>query len=361
MDLNAIHQQFMQQALHLASKGLGSVAPNPMVGSVIVKDNIVIGEGYTQPYGGAHAEVMAINSVADKSLLKNSTLYVSLEPCAHYGKTPPCADLIIEYKIPRVVIACLDTFKKVNGKGIEKLIKAGIDVTIGVLEKEARWSNRRFFIFNEQKRPYIILKWAQTADGFMSKLPVPKNRNENAISNHGVNKRVHQWRSEEQAILVGSGTIIADDPSLNVRLVNGKNPIRMIIDGKGILNKKYKVFNDNISRTVVFTNSQNIALEGIEQVIFEPNNFIKSLHTFCFDNNILSVFVEGGLQTHQYFIDNHLWDEIRLIKAPKTFLSGIEAPQFPMQKANESYELEKDEIEIYYNVKMQFRLNSSTD
>jgi diaminohydroxyphosphoribosylaminopyrimidine deaminase / 5-amino-6-(5-phosphoribosylamino)uracil reductase len=361
MDLSTIHQQFMQQALNLASKGLGSVAPNPMVGCIIVKDNILIGSGHTQPYGESHAEVMAIHSVADKSLLKDCTLYVTLEPCAHFGKTPPCADLIIEYKIPRVVIACLDTFKKVNGKGIEKLIRAGIDVTIGVLEKEARWMNRRFFVFNEQKRPYIILKWAQTADGFISKLPIPKNRSENAISHANTNAMVHVWRSQEQAILVGSGTIIADNPLLNVRLVEGKNPIRLIIDGKGILNKTYKVFNDNISRTVVFTRSFNKALEEIEQIIFEPNNFIKSLNAFCFENNILSVFIEGGLQTHQYFIDHQLWDEIRLIKAPKTFLSGIEAPNFPMQKANESYELDNDEIEIYYNVKAEFGLNSSTE
>jgi diaminohydroxyphosphoribosylaminopyrimidine deaminase / 5-amino-6-(5-phosphoribosylamino)uracil reductase len=253
MALSTLHLQFMQLALDISINGLGNVAPNPMVGCVIVKDNLVIGKGFTQPYGGAHAEVMAIHSVTDKLLLKNSTLYVTLEPCAHYGKTPPCADLIIEHKIPSVVIACLDTFKKVNGKGIEKLIKAGIDVTIGVLEKEAKWVNRRFFIFHEQKRPYIILKWAQTADGFISKLPVPKNRNENVISHPAVNQLVHQWRSQEQAILVGSGTIIADDPSLNVRLVEGKQPIRFIIDGKGILNKTYKVFNDNSSRTVVFT------------------------------------------------------------------------------------------------------------
>jgi diaminohydroxyphosphoribosylaminopyrimidine deaminase / 5-amino-6-(5-phosphoribosylamino)uracil reductase len=351
MDLSTKHQQFMQQALNLAANGLGSVAPNPMVGCVIVKDDMVIGEGYTQPYGGAHAEVMAIYSVIDKPILKSCTLYVTLEPCAHYGKTPPCADLIIEHQIPRVVIACLDTFKKVNGKGIEKLIKAGIDVTIGILENEARWLNRRFFIFHEQKRPYIILKWAQTADGFISRLPIPENKSENAISNSEVNKLVHQWRSEEQAILVGSGTIMADDPTLNVRLVEGKNPIRLIIDGKGNLNTTYKVFNDAASRTVVFTHVLNKSLEGVEQVIFSPNNLIKSLNAFCFENNILSVFIEGGLQTHQYFIDNNLWDEMRIIKSPTTFNSGIKAPKLIDLPYIERYAIKNDTIEIYNLVK----------
>jgi diaminohydroxyphosphoribosylaminopyrimidine deaminase / 5-amino-6-(5-phosphoribosylamino)uracil reductase len=360
MDLSLLHQQYMQQALNLASKGLGSVAPNPMVGSVIVKDNAIIGSGHTQPYGEAHAEVMAIHSVADKSLLKNSTLYVTLEPCAHYGKTPPCADLIIEHKIPSVVIACLDTFKQVNGKGIEKLIKAGIDVTIGVLEKEARWLNRRFFIFNEQKRPYIILKWAQTADGFISKLPVPKDRKDNTISHANTSAMVHVWRSQEQAILVGSGTVIADNPLLNVRLVKGKHPIRFIIDSNNELNKTYGIFNDTSAKTIVFNHQLNLALEGVEQIQFKENQLIKIINQYCFENGIQSILVEGGLSTHNYFIENNLYDEVRIIKAPKTFLSGVEAPNFPVQKANESYEIGNDEIEIYYNAKTEFNINNYT-
>ncbi len=361
MDIQKLHQGFMQQALNLASKGLGNVAPNPMVGCIIIKDNAIIGSGYTQPYGEAHAEVMAIHSVADKTILKDCTLYVTLEPCAHYGKTPPCVDLIIEHKIPRVVIACLDTFKKVNGKGIEKLIKAGIDVTFGILENEAKWLNRRFFTFHEQKRPYIVLKWAQTADGFISKLPVPKERSENAISNSNTNAMVHVWRSQEQAILVGSGTIMADNPLLNVRLVKGKQPIRFVIDTSGKLNKSYAILNDDSAKTLVFTYAHNSQLEGIEQIIFKPNQLMKSLNDYCYENGILSILVEGGLKTHQYFIDNDLYDEVRLIKAKKTFLVGVEAPDFPIQQANESYEIGKDEIEIYYNAKTEFGLSYSKE
>ncbi len=346
----------MQQALKLAENGLGSVAPNPMVGCVIVKDNNIIGSGYTQPYGGAHAEVMAIHSVAAKTILKDCTLYVTLEPCAHYGKTPPCADLIIEHKIPSVVIACLDTFKKVNGKGIEKLIKAGIDVTIGIMENEAKWLNRRFFTFHEQKRPYIILKWAQTADGFISKLPVPKNRNDNQISSAATNRRVHQWRSEEQAILVGSGTVIADNPLLNVRLIEGKNPIRFIVDSKNELSKTFAILSDTSAKTIIFNHYANPLLEGIEQIQFNEGYLIKTLNQYCYENNIQSVLVEGGLSIHTYFLENNLYDEVRLIKAQKKFLSGIEAPNFPIQKVNEKYEIEKDEIEIYYNSKMEFTL-----
>ncbi len=348
------NQHFMQQALNLASKGLGNVAPNPIVGCIIVKDNLLIGSGYTQPYGGNHAEVMAIESVTDKSLLKDAKLYVTLEPCAHYGKTPPCADLIIANKIPHVVIACLDTFKKVNGKGIEKLIKAGIDVTIGILENEAKWLNRRFFTFHEQKRPYIILKWAQTADGFISKLPVPEDRNDNQISNPETNKLVHQWRSEEQAILVGSGTVIVDNPLLNVRLVEGKHPIRFIVDVKNELSKAFTIFSDTSAKTIVFNQQINSLLEGIEQIQFNEGNLIKTLNRYCYENNIQSVIVEGGLAIHTYFLENNLYDEVRLIKASKTFLSGVKAPHFPVQKANESYEIEKDEIEVYYNSKTEF-------
>jgi diaminohydroxyphosphoribosylaminopyrimidine deaminase / 5-amino-6-(5-phosphoribosylamino)uracil reductase len=348
MDLDSFHKQYIQEAITLANKGLGSTAPNPMVGCVLVKNNEIIGSGYTQPYGGSHAEVVAIESVKNPIDLKESTLYVTLEPCSHFGKTPPCADLIVASKIPRVVVSCIDPFSKVNGQGIQKLIKAGIDVTIGIMETEAKWQNRRFFTFHEQKRPYIILKWAQTMDGFISKFPVPKNRLENLISGPEVNTLVHQWRSEEQAILVGSGTMKADDPLLNVRLVEGKNPMRLIVDSRNELNLSFKIFNDHSAQTVVFNNRNNEALKDIVQIQFKDRDFVKSLNTYCYKNNIQSVLIEGGRSIHQYFIDNQLWDEIRLIKSPKHFHQGIKAPLFEYTKLKEQYAIGADEITIYF-------------
>lgn len=232
---------YMQRCLQLAQLAAGHTAPNPMVGAVLVHDGVIIGEGYHKQYGGPHAEVNCINSVAEehKHLIPSSFIYVSLEPCAHYGKTPPCADLIIRNKIPKVVVGCRDPFKQVDGKGIEKLVNAGIDVTVGVLEKECRQVNRRFFTFHTQHRPYVLLKWAQTGDGKIASYSEERL----LISNDISNKLVHKWRSEEAAILVGTNTALMDNPSLTNRLWSGKSPIRLVIDMDLRLPKHLQLFN----------------------------------------------------------------------------------------------------------------------
>ncbi|MFI5142155.1 MAG: bifunctional diaminohydroxyphosphoribosylaminopyrimidine deaminase/5-amino-6-(5-phosphoribosylamino)uracil reductase RibD, partial [Bacteroidia bacterium] len=253
--------QYMQRCLELAEKGLGNVASNPMVGCVIVHNNVIIGEGYHQKYGEAHAEVNAIASVVNKNLLAESTVFVSLEPCSHHGKTPPCSDLLIEHKVKRVVIACLDTNPLVAGKGIAKLRNAGIELFTGVLEKEARELNKRFFTYHEKKRPYIILKWAQTKDGFISKLP-PFIREENWITNNESKKLVHTWRAQEQAILVGTTTALLDNPALTVRLTEGKSPIRILIDKELKVPFINPIFS-NVTETIVFTEKKEVSANNI--------------------------------------------------------------------------------------------------
>src|ERR1700712_465065 len=237
------HEKYMQRCLELATLGLGAVSPNPMVGAVVVLDDKIIGEGYHQKYGEAHAEVNAINQVISRfpnsaDLLKQATIYVSLEPCAHYGKTPPCADLIIKHQIPKVVVGCRDPFEQVNGKGIEKLQAAGVEVVLGILEAECKWLNRRFFTRIQKHRPYIILKWAQTADGFFA----PADGTQLWITGQESRKLVHQWRGEEDAILVGTNTVAIDNPQLNVRYGSGKLPKRIVIDRELKLNKSLNIF-----------------------------------------------------------------------------------------------------------------------
>ncbi len=314
----------------MAKNGLGNVAPNPMVGCVIVSKGKIIGEGYHQEYGKAHAEVNAINSVKDKSLLKNSTLYVSLEPCAHFGKTPPCANLIVENNIPRVVIACVDTFSEVAGKGIEKLRQAGIDVKVGVLEKEALELNKRFFTFHNKKRPYIILKWAETIDGFIDvERPFDKLRvttTDNWITSPLSKKLVHKWRSEEAAIMVGTNTVLNDNPQLNVREWEGKNPTRIVIDLNDRLPQHLHVFDKTIP-TIVFSlckesEEQNLAFVKINDASQLVSEVLNELHR----RNIQSVIVEGGARLLQTFIDQNLWDEARVFVGKKEFNSGLKAP-----------------------------------
>jgi len=313
---------FMNRCLELASKGLENVSPNPMVGSVIVHENKIIGEGYHKEFGKEHAEVNAITSVKDKSLLPKSTLYVNLEPCAHFGKTPPCSNLIIEHKIPKVVIGCVDSFSEVSGKGIIKMEKAGTEVSIGVLEKESRELNKRFFTFHEKKRPYIILKWAKSKDGFIA----PKDQTAPFwMTSNDSKKLVHQWRSEEDAILVGRITAEKDNPSLTVREVTGKNPTRIVIDKDLKLSKKLNLFN-NDANTIIFNALKTKEINSNYYIKIDFNNLIKSILQESYKQKIQSIIIEGGAKTLQSFIDKKLWDEARIFTANKTLDEGVKSP-----------------------------------
>lgn len=328
------HEVYMQRCLELARKGAGYTAPNPMVGCVIVDEsNNIIGEGYHQAYGGPHAEVNAIASVKDKTQLKHSTLYVNLEPCAHYGKTPPCANLIVEMGIPRVVIGMKDPHEKVAGKGIEILLQSGIEVIVGVEENACRELNKRFITFHEKQRPYIVLKWAQTADGFIGK-PGEKIK----ISHPETDVLVHQWRSEEQAILIGSRTAINDNPELTVRQVKGRNPIRLILNNKSPLPPDLKIWN-NEAATYVIESS--------------PNDSLHPFLQFCRTNHIISVLVEGGAYTLQHFINAGLWDEARVITNPNlTLHTGIKAPALHPAKCVQTISMNQDIIKIFHPEKL---------
>lgn len=325
MNLNEI---YIKRCIEIAKKGIGNVAPNPLVGSVIVYDNKIIGEGYHRKYGGAHAEVNAINSVKDKELLKKSTLYVNLEPCSHYGKTPPCADLIIEKGIPNVVIGNVDSFHKVAGTGIEKLKNAGIEVIHGVLNEECLELNKRFFKFNDKKRPYIILKWAQTLDGFIDKTRDKLQHPQPTwISNENAKILVHKWRSEEQAILVGSTTVTNDNPKLTVREWNGKNPDRIVIDPDLILNLNLNIFDDS-AFTYVINKTKRNQYGNIEYICIDFNkNIASQICNFLYSINIQSVIIEGGKQTLETFIKENLWDESRIFYADKMFFEGVKCPE----------------------------------
>jgi len=318
---------YMHRCLELAKNGLGYVAPNPMVGSVIVCDDVIIGEGYHAKYGEAHAEVNAINSVKNKELLKQAKLYVNLEPCAHYGKTPPCADLIIEYKIPEVIIGCVDSFSEVSGKGINKLKNAGCNVGVGILEKESRELNKRFFTFQEKKRPYIILKWAQTLDGFIDiKREVNAAIKPNWITNENLKMLVHKWRTEEQAIMVGTNTALLDNPSLNAREWIGKSPLRIVIDRDLSIPLTYNLFNQQVA-TIVFTEKHIESKENITYIAINfAENVIEQILTHLFEIKIQSLIVEGGRFLLNSFIDKYLWDEARVFIGNKYFNNGIAAP-----------------------------------
>ena len=294
-----------------------------MVGCIIVVEDTIIAEGYTSPYGGAHAEVNAIQSVKDPQLLEKATLYVTLEPCAHFGKTPPCSDLIIAHKIPRVVIGCLDEHEKVCGKGISKLKSAGCEVILGVLESECKTHHKRFFTFHKKKRPYIILKWAESKDGFIA--PLKKLKNKPVwISNMYSRQLVHQWRSEEQAILVGANTVTQDNPSLTTRDIKGKNPIRIVIDIQNSLPKSSQVFNSE-AKTITLTNNE----------IDSSIPLAKQICTALYLNNISSVIVEGGKKTLQTFIDEQLWDEARIFSSNENLKTGVRKPQLKGKLVNE--------------------------
>lgn len=302
--------------------------PNPMVGSVIVREGKIIGEGFHLKAGGPHAEVNAINSVSDKSKLKDSTLYVNLEPCSHFGKTPPCADLIIANSVPRVVIGTLDSSEKVSGKGIAKLKNAGVEVLTGVLEKECRRLNRRFFTFHEKNRPYIILKWAQSADGFMDIVRSDDHETgPNWITGKPERVLVHKWRACEQAILVGAGTVRADNPKLNVREWKGNNPLRIILSSSGSLNPESFVHENSVS-DIVFTHNHDANFPGTKKVNLKkeaPSSV--QISDYLFNNGIQSLFVEGGASVLSHFISTGMWDEARIFTGEAFFNGGVKAPE----------------------------------
>lgn len=329
----------MRRCLELAKNGLPSAMPNPSVGAVIVCDDKIIGEGYTSPYGGAHAEVNAIASVKNTELLQRATIYVSLEPCSHFGKTPPCCDLIIRHRIPNIVVGTVDPNPQVAGTGISKIIAAGSSVMTGILEKECIEMNRRFFTFHNKKRPYIILKWAETQDGFIA--PETKSRDQKKqpfwISNRFSRQLVHKWRSEEQAILAGTQTVIDDNPRLDVRDWQGRNPIRIVLDQKNRIPKENYIF-DNTSKTFVLT---------ANEIDFDKK-VGKQIADYLYQNGIQSVIIEGGRQTIQTFIEENLWDEARVFKGTGFLKKGIKAPDLNEDWMSKSYVLE-DELLIFRN------------
>lgn len=321
------HIKFMQRCLDLASKAEGLTYPNPMVGSVIVHDNKIVGEGYHLKAGEAHAEVNAINSVADKAKLKYSTLYVNLEPCSHFGKTPPCADFIISMGIPRVVIGSTDTSDKVSGQGVSRLRNAGCEVIVGVAEEECRRLNRRFFTYNEKRRPYITLKWAQSADGYLDIIRSNEHKNGPTwITGKPERILVHKWRACEQAILVGAGTVKADNPKLNVREWKGHDPVKIILSSSGLISNESAVFKTN-GIVVVFTHNfdENIANEvkvKLDDTI-APSSQIAG---YLYNSGIQSLLIEGGAKVLNHFIETGLWDEARVFTGYQLFKKGIKAP-----------------------------------
>lgn len=322
------HQIYIQRCIELAQNGLGTTYPNPMVGSVIVHNGKIIGEGWHQKAGRAHAEVNAIQAVKDKALLKESTIYVSLEPCSHFGKTPPCADLIIEHKIPRVVIGTLDPFAKVCGNGVTKLKNAGIEVKVGFLEKECEELNKRFFTFHQKKRPYIILKWAQTHNGYIAPLHKESLRPV-WISNEFSRQLVHKFRSEEQAILVGTNTVLQDNPKLNVRDFSGQSPVRVVLDKKLIISKDFSVYDKSVK--TIFITEKEVDSDD-ENLIFEQINFHESVNQqileVLYKHQIQSVIIEGGKAVLDSFIKDNLWDEARVFTSDVYFENGTKAPEF---------------------------------
>lgn len=342
-----IKEIYINRCIELAKNGLGTTYPNPMVGSVIVYDGKIIGEGWHRKAGEPHAEVNAINSVKDQSLLAKATIYVSLEPCSHFGKTPPCCDLIIQHKIPNVVIGTVDPNSKVAGTGIKRLIENGCRVTVGILEKECTELNKRFFTFHNKKRPYIILKWAESKDGFIA--PLTKEKQEPVwISNTFSRQLTHKWRSEEQAILVGTQTVLDDNPKLDARDWTGNNPIRIVLDRTGKITTDYFVKDKKI-KTIVITAQEN--LTSSENLIYESIIFDKQLTRKIIDilyrYGIQSVIVEGGKQTLETFIADNLWDEARVFIGNIFLKEGVKAPL--LNGISKVTDIKGDELKLFLN------------
>ena len=330
------HDTYIKRCIELAKNGLGTTYPNPLVGSLIVYNDEIIGEGWHRKSGEPHAEVNAINSVKDKSLLSKSTIYVSLEPCSHFGKTPPCCDLIIANKIPNVVIGTIDPFAKVAGTGIKKLIEAGKNVTVGILEDECNELNKRFFTFHNKKRPYIILKWAESQDGFIA--PLTKEIKEPVwITNEFSRQLVHKWRSKEQAILVGTNTVIEDNPSLTTRDWFGNHPIRIVLDQNNRISKESYIFDNQVKSITI--SKENINFN---------NNIALEITDFLFNKGIQSVIIEGGRQTLQTFIDANIWDEAQVFRGEIYFKSGTKAPTISVENSTKEKIL-NDELLTFFN------------
>ena len=375
----------MHRCLELAKLGAGYVAPNPMVGAVLVHEEKIIGEGHHQNYGGPHAEVNCINSVKkeDENKISSSVLFVSLEPCSHFGKTPPCSDLIIANKIPEVVIGCRDPFKEVDGKGIEKLKTAGIKVTYGILEKECQQLNKRFFTFHQKHRPYIILKWAETADGKIApnggeRITEPLLNDETNlkneisisedsalvaspvggsrkgarlnISNEQTNRLVHKWRSEEASILVGTHTALLDDPELTTRNWSGPSPVRLVVDMDLKLPSTLKLFNGQ-QRTVIFNTVKHEEHDNL--IYYQVTGDVSLVHQIInalYQMKIQSMLVEGGARLLQSFIDEEMWDKVRKIKNEELKISnGLAAPELLLKNEKQEIKILNDSIKIYHN------------
>jgi len=316
---------YMKRCIQLAKLGQSNVAPNPLVGAVIVLNDEIIGEGYHEKYGEAHAEVNAVNSVKNKTLLQEATIYVCLEPCAHFGKTPPCSDLIIEYNFRKVVIGCIDSYSEVSGKGVAKLKAAGINVTTGILEKECLDLNKRFFTFHNKQRPYVILKWAESSDGFMD---IEREKNQEGIhwiSQPETKQLVHKWRSEEQGIAVGAKTYLTDHPQLNVREIDGKSPTRFVIGNIG-------------------ENSDNFEFNLGPNEQLSVDDILNELYT----KSIQSVLIEGGASILKQFIAANVWDEARVIKGANSISKGLKSPSLKVNHSEE-FNYGKDFIKIYHN------------
>lgn len=339
------HAHYMQRALELAKNGLGEVSPNPMVGCVVVHDNTIIGEGWHQKYGGAHAEVNALNAVKDKTLLSKSTVYVTLEPCSYHGKTPACSDLLIRSKVNKVVISTHDPNPKVSGNGVRALQFSGVEVESGILEQESIELNKRFFINQKLNRPYVILKWAQTKDGFIAR----KNYDSKWISNQYSRQLVHKWRAEEDAILVGKNTVKYDNPSLTVRDWKGDNPVRIVMDRNLELNKDLALF-DGVVITLVYNVKNSKKNEGYELIKLSEQNFSSNVLVDLYQREIGSLIIEGGSKVLNNFIKLSLWDEARVFSSDQEFINGIIAPEMK-EKIDRIEQVENDELAYYYNSK----------
>ena len=340
----------MHRCLELAKLGAGYVAPNPMVGAVLVCDDRIIGEGYHQRYGEAHAEPNCIKQAVENGhtdLISRSALYVSLEPCVHFGQTPPCVDLIIRSKIPKVIVGCRDPFKEVDGKGIEKLKSAGIEVEYGILEKKCKELNKRFLGFHTQHRPYIILKWAQTLN---HKIAGQEGDDRLYITNEFTNRIVHRWRSEEASILIGTNTALVDDPELTTRLWPGKSPVRLVIDMDLKLPRHLKIFNGQV-KTIVFNKLKHE--EGGELLFYQVTEDVSIVHQVVnalYQHKILSVIIEGGAKLLQSFIDEDLWNEARVITNEELIIkNGLDAPQFISASKMGEEKIFNDKVEFFTN------------
>jgi diaminohydroxyphosphoribosylaminopyrimidine deaminase/5-amino-6-(5-phosphoribosylamino)uracil reductase len=351
------HELYMQRCIELARLGVGNTKTNPVVGCVIVHQDKIIGEGWHQYYGGAHAEVNAINSVLNQNLLSNSELYVNLEPCSHYGKTPPCVDLIIEKKIKRVIIGMVDPFEQVAGKGIEKLKNSGVVVTVGVLEEACKELNKRFIHFHAKKRPYVILKWAQTQDGFIApnfeKCSHEEFEEKRHITGRIVQQLVHKWRTQEAAIMVGTNTVLTDNPTLNNRAWPGNMPTRVIIDrnGKLLENRHLKVF-DGSQPTILFTANESYKklASNIDINLLDLNKpFWEQVFDTLYQKQIISLIVEGGANLLTDIIQQNVWDEAQIFTTPAYLQSGVCAPPFNGYLPQQTHLVDGATLHIYRN------------